>query len=456
MAASWNTVSLSELRGAYRMDAEFWQPEYLQAEAMLLQQPHDRLEELTTTIRKGVFNILADSYVEDGVAFYRSSNVGRIVPKENDLVFITPKRHREENKTALHRGDIMLAKTGKEAASVVLRDECNVSQDVVAIRPNRKRINPFYLAAFLNTRFGILQMRRWFQGQVQAHLSLPDTRAILVPLPAPRFQAVIEAKIQEIEQALRNATDYLQAAEQLLVTATGLSTVDSSESLWYTRRFSEMQSSKRFGAEYFMPCKSKIFRALKAGSSGPLSAYYHSVRNLFDPKRVAPGRMVRNFNLTDALDPVLDGYLPLSPASEISSHKNTFRKDDVVISRLRSYLREIAIVRTPVDAPAIGSTEFIVLRSADHPKRKLTPEALFIFLRSLPVQTILKWSQDGSQHPRFNEDDLLALPVPTALLNVSEQIGRLVNKGLSARDRSIRLMDESTYAVEQAVINGAQ
>src|ERR1017187_2081672 len=86
--AVWNSVSLSELRGTFRLDAEFWQPEYLDVEAVLLAQSHDRLGDLVTSVRKGVFNILADSYVDDGVPFYRSSNVGKIFPKEGGLVFI--------------------------------------------------------------------------------------------------------------------------------------------------------------------------------------------------------------------------------------------------------------------------------------------------------------------------------------------------------------------------------
>src|ERR1039458_9078446 len=284
--AVWNSVSLSELRGTFRLDAEFWQPEYLDVEAVLLAQSHDRLGDLVTSVRKGVFNILADSYVDDGVPFYRSSNVGKIFPKEGGLVFITPKRHAEESKTALRRGDIMLAKTGKEAASVVLREECNVSQDVGAVRPNRQRINPFYLAVFLNTRFGVSQMRRWFQGQVQAHLSLPDSRQILVPLLSPQFQSKIESKIHDAERALADAHTRLHDAEELLVSKVGLSHVDASDSLHYTRRFSDFEAANRFGAEYFMPSKQRMLDALLAQSNGPLSKHYRSVRDLFDPKSV--------------------------------------------------------------------------------------------------------------------------------------------------------------------------
>lgn len=454
--AVWNSVTLSELRGTFRLDAEFWQPEYVEVEAVLLAQSHNRLGNLVTSVRKGIFNILADSYVDEGVPFYRSSNVGKIFPKDGGLVYITPKRHAEESKTALQRGDIMLAKTGKVAASVVLRSECNVSQDVVAIRPSRKLINPYYLAVFLNTRFGVLQMQRWFQGQVQPHLSLPDSRQILVPQLSSHFQSEIEANVHDAERALADANMRLQDAEKLLIAKIGLSHIDASDSLSYTRRFSDFKAANRFGAEYFMPSKQRMFDALLTQSNGPLSSHYRSVRDLFDPKGGKPVSLVRNFDLSDALDPVLDDRMPPMPAVEVGSTKKYFEAGDVVISRLRSYLREIAVVRTTADMPIVGSTEFIVLRHRGMRTSHLTPETLFIYLRSLPVQTILKWCQDGSQHPRFNENDLLALPIPRAVEGISQQVDTLVNKAILARAEASRLLDKAKSEVERMVIKAAK
>lgn len=453
---TWNVVRLSELRGTFRLDPEFWQPEHLEIEAVLLRQQHARLGDLVTSLRKGVFNILADSYVDEGVPFYRSSNVGQILPKEGGLVFITPKRHTEEGKTALQRGDIMLAKTGKEAACVVTRDECNVSQDVIAIRPNRQRINPFYLAVFLNTRFGMYQMRRWFQGQVQYHLSLPDSRQILVPLLPAKMQSVIEGIVHDAERALSSAFGRLTQAEDLLITAIGLSHLDLSENLFYEGRFSDLQAGNRFGAEYFMPCKKRVLEALTSKPGRLLGEHCRSVRDLFNAKNASHSDQVRNYDLTDALEPVLDNRIEPMSAVEVGSTKKKLQAGDVVISRLRSYLREIALVRTTPDVPAVGSSEFIVLRQREKEKSGLTPESLLVYLRSLPVQTILKWSQDGSQHPRFTEEDLLAIPVPQAVERVAPRLDQLVNEALAARAEAARLLERAKSEVERLVLGEAK
>jgi type I restriction enzyme, S subunit len=167
--------------------------------------------------------------------------------------------------------------------------------------------------------------------------------------------------------------------------------------------------------------------------------------------------LVRNFDLTDALNPVLDDRLPPVPAIEIGSTKKRFQAGDVVISRLRAYLREIALVRTTDTIPAVGSSEFIVLRPRGAAqKHSLSPETLLIFLRSLPVQTILKWSQDGSQHPRFNEDGLLAIPIPVAVESIGPQVDKLVNEALAAQANASQLVAEATAEIEELVLKGAK
>jgi type I restriction enzyme S subunit len=74
-----------------------------------------------------------------------------------------------------------------------------------------------------------------------------------------------------------------------------------------------------------------------------------------------------------------------------------------------------------------------------------------VFLRSAPVQTILKWCQDGSQHPRFSEGDLLSVPVPDAVADVSAEVTQIVQEGFAARDRARRLLDAVKRAVEIAI-----
>jgi hypothetical protein len=101
-------------------------------------------------------------------------------------------------------------------------------------------------------------------------------------------------------------------------------------------------------------------------------------------------------------------------AGDIRSAKKGVEPGDVIISRLRPYLRQVAIVDAALCSRAdhvVCSTEFYVLRG----KERASLGFLVPWLLSEPVQAVLAAAQEGGHHPRFSSDVLLKLPVPEAL-----------------------------------------
>ena len=107
--------------------------------------------------------------------------------------------------------------------------------------------------------------------------------------------------------------------------------------------------------------------------------------------------------------------------TDVGSTKKSVERGCVLISRLRPYLRQVALADGEIpgwseDVRMLCSTEFFVLRSVDG----CSISFLVPFLLSEPVQTVLAASQEGGHHPRFNQSTLLDLPVPKALLERRE------------------------------------
>ena len=225
------------------------------------------------------------------------------------------------------------------------------------------------------------------------------------------------------------------------------------EPLSYTARFSDAVAAGRIDAQYFMPAKESVRRSLAAMPGRTLGDCVDSIRDMFAPELAPAMIQVRNYDVSEALVSLLDPEKKPSFAAEIGSTKKIFKDGDVAISRLGAYLKEIAVVRTHDDIPSVGSTEFIVLRPKKE-QRGLLPETLMVFLRSAPVQTILKWCQNGSQRPRFSEDDLLSIPCPDALAGVSEKIAAIVQEGFAAHNQACKLLEAAKCAVEIAIENG--
>jgi hypothetical protein len=313
-----------------------------------------------------------------------------------------------------------------------------------------------YLGAYLASRIGQNEIQRRVRGAVQMGLILPDLKKLPIVIPSDARRKAVVLAVQSAERNRERCRELIAEAEKLLIASIGLANLDLRESLFYAREFMDLKAAHRFGAEYFMPCKQLALDELTAKPGKLLGLHCESVREMFDPTDAWQGVQMRNFDLNHALDPVLDDRMAPMPAAEIGSMKKRLQAGDLVISRLRSYLREIALVRTSADVPAVGSSEFIVLRPRAAGEGNLTPETLLVFLRSLPVQTILKWSQDGSQHPRFNESDLLAIPVPDAVLAAAPLIDKLVHKALAARAEAAQLLEHAKAEVERPILGNAE
>jgi hypothetical protein len=128
---------------------------------------------------------------------------------------------------------------------------------------------------------------------------------------------------------------------------------------------------------------------------------------------------------------------PCSP-DQIGSAKRRVLPGDVIVSRLRPYLRQIAYIDDRLFALApsgnivCASTEFFVLRS----RHEFEVAALVPLLLSPSIQSVLAAGQEGGHHPRFSRDLLASIKVPDQIVTCSNEIGNSVK----VRADSIRLV----------------
>ena len=136
--------------------------------------------------------------------------------------------------------------------------------------------------------------------------------------------------------------------------------------------------------------------------------------------------------------------------SAIGSAKKVTRAHDVILSRLRPYLRQVAFVDEEIPhaqgALLLCSTEFFVLRSPE--KRSIA--FLVPFLLSRPVQQVLAAAQEGGHHPRVGDATLLTLPVPVALLDQRDAISATIERSVELYRKSEQGVDEMVARAEAA------
>ncbi|HEY1068553.1 MAG TPA: hypothetical protein VGE52_20685 [Pirellulales bacterium] len=160
-------------------------------------------------------------------------------------------------------------------------------------------------------------------------------------------------------------------------------------------------------------------------------------------RTVGPGDRAGPFlvlDTSDAREGIVVGRK--SPTRELGSLKKSLAPGDVIVSRLRPYLRQVAFIDAEFAQAAGGellaSTEFFVLRPLD--TRSLA--FLVPFLLSDRVQAALAASQEGGHHPRFDEATLLALPLAPETLARRDATSAAVEQAIALHRRSERVLSE--------------
>lgn len=179
-------------------------------------------------------------------------------------------------------------------------------------------------------------------------------------------------------------------------------------SIWNIAYRSQLKEGLNILAEHYQKERIINEQLLQSISSNSIQYYFFEKTKTIQPEKLDSSWKV--YDLPDTLSNfLLGGKNP--NIDKVTSNKKIAESDDFVISRLRYYLNEMAIVPESIDKFAI-STEYLVFSSkSDIPTHILLP-----FILSKYVQSILKWAQTGNAHPRFSSGTLKKISIPDILV----------------------------------------
>lgn len=139
---------------------------------------------------------------------------------------------------------------------------------------------------------------------------------------------------------------------------------------------------------------------------------------------------------------------------EVGSVKRPLLAGNVVVSRLRTYLRQVALIDESLldkfGVDAVCSTEFYILETA-HPGQDIA--FLVPYLLSEPVQEIFKNAQEGGHHPRIHQSVLMELRVPVSLVELRDQLSGQIRQFIKAIRQGENIFSEC--AKEVSLLNAS-
>ena len=259
--------SIVDASHSLRLDAEFFRPDYLQIQRRLEAMGSRRLSDFQVNIRHP--KEIKRNYVADGVLLLRGQNVR---PLSIDLtanpVYISEEDAERLKENTIHYKDILIMRSGANVGqcAIYLENNSVISMsDTLIIRSGN--LNPFFLAIFLNSRYGKALIERGKYGSAQPHIAPP----FLYQIPVPNW-GDLQTKIEKTYLRSKELTELSKTryaeAQVLLLRELGLADWQPKHTLAFATDYASMQQAERIDADYFQPKYDDITSAIKSYPGG--------------------------------------------------------------------------------------------------------------------------------------------------------------------------------------------
>ncbi len=438
----------------FRIDAEYFEPSYQKLEKFLSSKETKDLNDYSVFIKKGIFDISPNNYVEEGgVAFLRSGDLKDEFISSDEIIRITKESHEKEKKTELVTNDLLMAKVGTigDVAINLRFEKLNFSQNVIGIKI-KKEYKPIsgFLLSFLNCSYGRNQVNRVLSGQVQQKLILEDIKKVKVVNLKDSIQKLISELVSRSYLLKEKSNSFYSQAEQLLLSELGLLGWKPKHTLAFVKNYSDTQKAERIDAEYFQPKYEEIIEAVKKYKGG-----YDELGNLVKIKKgIEPGSeayqengvpFVRVSNLSKfELSTDNQQFISAELYEELKTHQP--KKGEILLSKdatpgIAYYLNE-----EPQKMIISGG----ILRLKMDCKYIL-PEYLTLVLNSIIVQQQIERDAGGSIINHWRPDQVKATLIPNLKEDKQKEIKELIEKSFSDRKLSKSLLEIAKRGVEMAI-----
>ena len=208
------TQSSQDVFGSMRLDSEYFYPKFSELREKLATGFQLKTLGEAGKVLKG----RSVSYSEDGaIPIIRSGNLNDI---SDDTRFLRSSDVADVFR--LQRGDVLISSIGfGSIGKVQVFDREGIYGTVSEVTVVRqKTFNPYYLAAYLRSLAGQMQIERYITGATgQLHLYPKDVARIYVPVISEVEQVRFESLAQEASASKREATRLLALAKTAVETA---------------------------------------------------------------------------------------------------------------------------------------------------------------------------------------------------------------------------------------------
>jgi len=438
-------VKVSELEGAKRLDAEYYQPKYLQAVSLLRGYP---------LLHKFVYKVIHPSeikraYEDKGFPFLLSQNV-----LENHLdftqeVFIPTDVAAQIPKNKVEPGDVLMIRTGGIGkAAPYLGEPKNLYSSAHVLILKTKDISGSFLSTYFNTRYGKLVLQRGHYGALQPEIAPSYVRTVPIPRFDKHEESEIENKVREAHWSLQESKSLYLQAEQIVMDELAWDKLDLSQPKSYAISLSQAKNGSRIDAEHFQPKYEKLLNHVKkAGETRQIREFLDEpVSKGVTPDYIPDGEIVvvnsqhlgrycLNFEATDR---TTLAFWERNKRAQIKEHDVMIYATGAYVGRANPYLES---------ARALAGVDLLLVR----PNRECNPLYLSVYLNALPGIYQAEKFASGSGQRHIYPGDVKQFLVHLPSQELQKKVADLVLQSYQARKKAKALLEEAKRKVEEAI-----
>ena len=431
----------------FRIDSDFWTKEPKRNPEL----KYDKIGNLLVSSQYGI----SVSMNEDGIGYpiYRMNEIHNMmcdlgVEKHADIT------KEEFQKFRLNDRDVLFNRTnsyewvGRTGIYRKLENQnFTFASYLVRFIPNENYIYPEYLATYLNTKYGVWDVKRRSRQSVnQTNVNPEEVKEIFIPLLSKDIQNYIKESFEKAHTNRIHSTELYSQAETLLLETLGLNNFEPTTEAVNIKNFKEsFLSSGRLDAEYYQN-KYDDYIDLICNYLNRYEIIEAACKQKdinYTPKDNAEYKYIELANIGKTGD--IKGCT-IAIGSELPTRaRRKVNTNDVIISSIEGSLDSCAIVTAEYDN-ALCSTGFYIISS-----NKINSETLLVLFKSEPIQSILKKGCSGTILTAINKTEFQNIPIPIIDQQTQMQIASLVSESFTLKKQSEQLLETAKRAVEIAI-----
>jgi len=447
----YSIVNVSELEGKLRIDAEYYEPKYIEILSKIHFKNNDLFWKFIIKFEAGK-NL---SQYKTGIPYIRTQNVRQIMIEKEGLSYVKTDKNKLK---MLKKGDILFVRVGVGVGdcSVVNEEFENTTFSDNVIKIRLKEVNPFFITVFLNTKIGKEYFSHVFKGTARPLISKENFQNLKIPIPSDTFQKFIEKLVLKAYEERQKAEQFYKQAEEILLEKLGLKNwkpktkkiniggqeFEEEENI-SIRMLSDVIKADRMDAEYWELKYDELEEMIKSFEYEKLYRLASDSYEIFNPKTCDYFYYLEIANV----DLVTGNYelKKLPCASAPSRAKKIVDEKDILISTVRPNRNAVAFVIRKDKDPFVASTGFCKLKVMDD---RILPEYLFVLFKTDLYRELLIRKTTATMYPAVSENDIMQLDIPILPMDIQEHIRDLVMIGFQSRENSKKLLEIAKKTVE--------